>query len=265
MRTIVCVKQILDPEIPPRDFAIDAAAKEAVRGRTPLVIGPFDLNALEVAVQLKEQAGGTVTAVTIGGAESREALKRALAMGCDDAVLIADPALARPDPRQTALLLGAAVRALGGADLVLCGRQSGDWDFGQVGARLGEELGYAVVPLLTHVRGGNGYLQLRQESSDGTVLLETAPPVAGIVTNAEVNRARLPKVKDTMMAGRKPLKEWTLRDLGLTADAAAADRELEVLELMVPPAAAGCELVEGSTGAEKGTVLAKRLLETGVI
>jgi electron transfer flavoprotein beta subunit len=262
VRTVVCIKQILDPEIPPQDFAVDPVSREAVRGRAPLVIGPFDLNALEVAMQLKEQAGGAVTIVTVGGPEARDALKRGLAMGGDDAVLVTDPGLQRPDPRQTALALAAVVRKLGDVDLVLCGRQSGDWDFGQVGGRLAEALGWPAVPLVTQVRAQAGTLTFRQESVDGVALLEAAPPVAAVVTNAEGNRPRLPKVRETMLAGRKPVHVWTAADLGLTSDVLGeGGRELDVVDLFIPPAPPGCEFVEGQTGAEKGRVLARRLLD----
>src|SRR5690606_29270033 len=87
----VCIKQIIDPEIPPRSFAVDRDNKEAVRGSASLVIGPFDLNAMEVAVQLKERHGGKITVISVGTDETKEALKRALAMGGDEAVLVQRP------------------------------------------------------------------------------------------------------------------------------------------------------------------------------
>src|SRR5690606_10637320 len=111
MHVVVCIKQVIDPEIPAMAFRIAADQKSVERGSASLVIGPFDLNALEVAVQLKERHGARVTAVTMGGEQAREALKRALAMGADAAVLIEDAG--RPtDPATVARALAAAVRKL---------------------------------------------------------------------------------------------------------------------------------------------------------
>ncbi len=88
MHIAVCVKQILDPEISPRAFKINPETKLAEQGGASLVIGPFDLNALEVAIQLKEKHGAKVTVLTFGEEKAQEALRRALAMGADEAVLI---------------------------------------------------------------------------------------------------------------------------------------------------------------------------------
>lgn len=88
---IVCIKQILDPEIPPRDFQVDPVSRMAVPGAAALVINPYDENAIEVALQLKEKIGDAkVTAITLGGADTNKALRRALAMGCDQAVCLCD-------------------------------------------------------------------------------------------------------------------------------------------------------------------------------
>src|SRR5918911_524701 len=103
MNIVVCIKQVPDPDIPPSHFKIDEAARKVVPppGVAPVMNG-YDANALEAALKLKEQHGGTVTALTLGPASSRDTLKRAIAMGADGAVQIDDPALTGGDSWVTA-------------------------------------------------------------------------------------------------------------------------------------------------------------------
>ncbi|HLT58921.1 MAG TPA: electron transfer flavoprotein subunit beta/FixA family protein [Limnochordales bacterium] len=266
MHIAVCVKQILDPEISPRAFKIDPVRKEAVPGSGSLVIGPFDLNALEVAVQLKERYGGRVTVLTLGSEKAKEALRRALAMGADAAVLIDDGQVAAKEPSVTARVLAAAIRRLDSVDLVLCGRQSGEWDFGQVGALLAEELGMPFVPFVPRLEVDGQVLRLEREAEGGLAVVEAPRPCVASITNANDNVPRLPKVKDIMMANRKPITTYTAADLGLgEAEAGDAANRLEVLELFIPEVKSECEFVEGDSGAEKGVNLARKLVERKVI
>src|SRR5690606_23486665 len=101
MHIAVCIKQILDPEISPRAFKIDPERKVADPGSASMVIGPFDLNALEVAIQLKERHGGKITVLTLGSADAQDGLRRALAMGADAAVLIDDADVVAVEPSVT--------------------------------------------------------------------------------------------------------------------------------------------------------------------
>ena len=257
MHIAVCIKQVIDPEIPARAFRVDREQKRVVAGSASMVIGPFDLNALEVAMQLKERSGAKVTAITIGGEPAREALKRALAMGADAAVLVEDVGRAT-DPASVARILAAAVRKLGDVQIVLCGRQDGDWDFGQVGGLLADQLQWAYVPFVPRLAVEGGTIRLEREVDGGRVVLETSGPVVASVTNASDNVARLPKVRDIMMAGRRPIASWSLAELGL-ADLGPA--RLELLDLFIPEVKRDCEYIEGESGAEKGVRLARRLAE----
>ncbi|BAS26084.1 electron transfer flavoprotein subunit beta/FixA family protein [Limnochorda pilosa] len=264
MHTVVCIKQILDPEIPPREFRVDPEAKEAIRGRASLVIGPFDLNALEVALQLKERdPGGKVTVVSLGGDETKEALRRALAMGCDEAVWIHDPALARPDASATARTLAAAIGKLEPVDVVLFGRQAGDWDQGQVGPMVAEALERTLVANVFQTRGQGASLQMLQAAEGGYRVVEATLPAAATVTNHESNAARLPKVRDIMLANRKPIAEWGLTDLGLAPEELAA--RVVVEELAIPAQEGSCTFVEGESPQEKAQNLARTLRDLKVI
>jgi len=263
MHTVVCIKQILDPEIPPREFRVDPETKSAVRGRASLVISPFDLNALEVALQLKERAGGRVTALSLGGEETPEALRRALAMGCDEAVWIHDPALEGVDGSGTARCLAAAIGKLEGADLVLFGRQAGDWDQGQVGAMVAEALGLPLVANAYQTRGEGSSLQFLQQAEGGYQVVSAVLPAAATITNHESNVARLPKVRDIMLANRKPITQWSLADLGLTPDEVAPRATVE--QLAIPVHEGSCTFIEGETAGEQARNLARALRELKVI
>ncbi len=266
MNIVVCLKQIIDYEIPPRAFRIDRQKKKPAMPDASLVIGPFDENALEVALQLREKAGGgRITAVSMGPESAIEALRKALAVTADEAVLLSDPAFSDLDPFGTARVLGAAIKKLGGADLVLTGRQSGDWDAGQVGQLLAEELGAPCVNFAFRAEpGGDGRVRLYKETPGGAEILEAGTPVVATVTNAETNQLRLAKVRDLMAANRKPVPTWSAADLGLDPAALAAGR-IEVLDLYVPTYDARCEFVTGETPEDKASALARRLVELKLV
>jgi len=133
---VVCVKQV------PREpvFRRTEDGLQIDRGRTDGIMNPYDRRALELAVDLKERHGGTVTVLSMGPAQAEEALREALAFGVDRAVLLSDPAFAGADTLATAHTLAAAVRKLGSVSLILCGARTLDSDTAQVGPQMAEIL-----------------------------------------------------------------------------------------------------------------------------
>src|SRR3954447_9006032 len=127
MDIVVTVKQVPDPDIPPSHFKVDEANSRVIppSGVAPVMNG-YDANALEAALRLKEANGGEVTVISLGAAEARDTLKRALAMGASQAVLVSDPAFESLDSLATARVLAAAIKKLDPADLIMCGRQASD-------------------------------------------------------------------------------------------------------------------------------------------
>ena len=265
MNILVCMKQILDPEIPARDFRIDAARKEAERGSANLVTNIFCENALETALQF----GGKITVLSFGAPGAEDTLRKALAMKADAAVLVLDdgstltPALSRDageggrrpgegprDPLTVAQVLAAAARKLGGFDLILTGRESGDWGVGQTGALLAEELGWPCVSFVDSIEQRDGGLRLRRQTESGFEIVEAPTPVVLTITNDEHNVPRIPKVRDVMAAHRQPLTTWNASELGVDL----SNRYYEVVELSVPKKETQCEFL---TVEE----LAQRLLE----
>jgi electron transfer flavoprotein beta subunit len=257
MNILVCVKQILDPDVPARDFRIDPTRREAVRGGANLVPNIFCENALETALQLRDATGGSVTALSCGTGEAEEVLRKALAMTADDAALVARDEGSAPDSLGVARVLAAAARRLGEFDVVMVGRESGDWGVGQTGGLLAEELGVPMVALVDGAEVSNEGLKLRRQTDYGfdTVLAQT--PVLVTITNCEANVPRIPKTRDVMKSYRKTLTAWQVDELGVSLE----DRVAEVVELSIPVKEITCEFVQGDSLEQKVDAFARRIAD----
>ena len=263
---VVCIKQIIDPELPASQFKLDKANKRQLRDGANLVISAYDQNALEVALQLKEKAGGKVTAVSLGEAGASSALKSALGMGADEAVLLSDPAFLECDQFGVAHALAAGIKKLGACDLVLCGCVSGDWGDRMVGSLLAEELGIGCVSFATRIEAAEGALILRRVVENGVERLEGKPPLLATIVSDETNTPRYPKLRDIMAAGKKTIPVWKAADLQVdAARLGAASRRAEVDELSIPVRESKCEVIDGETAEEKADRLAVRLRELKLI
>jgi electron transfer flavoprotein beta subunit len=263
MNILVCLKQILDPEIPARDFRIDPVKREAERGAANLVTNIFCENTLETALQFREQlSDAKITVLSYGAATAEDSLRKALAMKADAAALVINDGNQNPDPLTTARVLAAAIRKLGPFDLIMVGREAGDWGAGQTGGLVAEELRLPCVSFVDRIEASDGKLRLKRQTDTGWELLEAETPVVVSVTNDEHNVPRIPKVRDVMMSFRQPLTQWTLDDLDIAADEARAGNSYyEVAELSIPQKETRCEFVSGETLDERVETLAKRIVE----
>lgn len=268
MNILVCLKQILDPEIPARDFRIDPIQREAERGAANLVTNIFCENALETALQLRERIGeAKITVLSYGAPTAEDALRKALAMRADAAALVVNDGQPNPDPLTVARVLGAAMRKLGAFDLIMVGREAGDWGAGQTGGLIAEELNLPCVCFVDRIEAANGQLRLKRQTDSGWEVLEAEPPVVVTITNNEHNVPRIPKVRDVMMSYRQPLTTWTLDDLGINTDEVRAGNSYyEVADLFIPQKETRCDFVTGETLDEKVEAFAKRIVEvTGTL
>ena len=264
MNIIVCLKQILDPEIPVRDFRVDAEKREAVRGNANLVTNIFCENALETALQFREKsaAEAKITALIFGADSAEDSLRKALAMKADNAVLVTNDGAANPDPLAVAQVLAAAIRKLGAFDLVMVGRESGDWGVGQTGGLLAEELGIASVSFVDSVEKNGEGLLLKRQTDNGWEKVEAKTPLVVTVTNNDQNVPRIPKTRDIMMSSRQPITKLTLEDIGVNAaEIRAGGSYYEIVELAIPVKDINCEFVSGDTLEQKVEQLAQKILE----
>ena len=261
MKIVVCLKQILDPEVPARDFRVDSAKREAERGGANLVTNIFCENALETALQIRDAHTGTITAITVGPDGAEDVLRKALALRADHAVLVSNDADSNPDPLFVAKGLAAAIRKLGEFDVVMVGREAGDWGAGQTGGLLAEELGIPCVSFAEGFEPGStpGTVKVKRQTDSGFEVIEAATPLLVTITNHDKNVPRIPKTRDVMQSYRKPLEKWSLADLGV--DAGSAHAYSQVAELFIPKKETQCEFIAGDTLEAKLDEFARRVTE----
>lgn len=263
MRIVVTVKQVADPLLVPADLELDAATGRIAPppGVAPVMNG-YDAHALEEALRLRERLGGSVTAVGLGARPgARDALKRALAMGADAAVLLCDGAWQGADSAAVGQALAAAIRRIGACDLVLCGRQASDTDGGQVLYWIAHFLGLPAVSPVTRVQALSGRrLRLERLTDGGCQRLELELPVL-LGVSSEANEPRLPALRGIMAAARARIPCWSAADLGIGAGAP----KVVLRRLLVREGGGRAALVEGESGRARGAALAEKLHEAGLI
>ena len=260
MNIVVCIKQVPDPEMPSSRLSVDEATRKVgVPANAEMVISPFDENAVEAALQLKEAFGGRVVALSMGNESCRQALRRALAMGADEAVLLSDPAFLGGDSYSNAYTLAQAVRRIGSFDLVLCGREAADWDAGQVPIGIAEFLGLPALTPIGSIEVADGRLLLRRVTDDGYDVCELTPPAVLGISN-ESNTPRYPPLKGIIEASKKPFTTWAAADIGAdTSKVGPAMAKTRLAALSVPMMERECEFVEGDSFEEIAEKLVQRL------
>lgn len=259
MNMIVCVKQVLDPETPAASFKIDPEAKRAVSPKDkPMVINPFDENAVEAALRMKDAKGGKVTVLSMGGESAKDVVKHALAMGADEGVLLVDKAYDDSDSYATAAALAAAIKKIGQFDIIFCGRQEADWDAGQVGSGIAELLGIASVTTIKKIEVSDGKAVVERVVPDGYEVIETTLPLLVTVSN-ELGEPRYAALKGIMAAAKKQVTRWSSQDIP------PSPARSKLVKLFIPVHEAKCEFITGETPEEAGGKLAQRLREAKLL
>lgn len=253
MKIAVCVKQVPDSET--RINLAAPAAKLDPSGFTR-VLNPYDAYAVEEAVRLKEAHGGEITAITVGPETVKETLKKdCLAVGCDKAIIIHDPALANADEAAIAEVLFAALKREA-YDLILFGNKAIDDDSGQVGILVAERLGLPHVSTITKLEMGDGKFTAHREIEGGKEIVDCPLP-AVLTCQKGLNEPRLPSLPNIMKAGMKPMQVFTCADLGVTPPT----NLVEIRMYSPPPARGTCRLVTGDDAAAAARELARVLHE----
>jgi electron transfer flavoprotein beta subunit len=260
MNTIVCVKQVPDPEIPPAKFKIDPGTKQVIPPPgVPPVISVYDERAVEAACRLKDKHKGKITVISMGSAKASDVVKHCISMGADEGFVLEDAAFENLDSFGTAYVLGKAIQKIGGYDLVLCGRQAADWGAGQVGSILAEILGIPVVTLACDIQAADKKLKVKRIVKDGYEVLE-APMPSLVTVSSEIGLPRLPGGMGLMLARKKQIPIWKAQDIGAEASQLdKANAHIEITGLSVPTRKTECEMVTGGTPGEAGVNLALKL------
>ena len=261
LKIIVCVKVVTDPEAPASTFKIDPAGHQVLPAAgVPPVLNPYDENALEAALKIKEKQEARITIVSAGKNIPKAIIKKTLAVGADDLIVIEDAALEGIDSFTTACVLAAAVRKAGEYDLILTGRMASDTNAGQVGTALSGLLGIACVAVARKIEVKDRSVQVEQVLNDGYEVIEATLPCLVTVSN-EVGELRSAGVKGLMAAQKQPFTAWKVSDLAVEMPA----KRQKSLKLFIPERKVQCELVTGETAEEAGANLAVKMRQAGTL
>jgi electron transfer flavoprotein beta subunit len=259
LKIAVCVKQV--PDSAAKLVAVDGKANW---GDSPMVINPWDEYAVEAALQQAEAQNGSVTAISIGGENSKEALKHALAMGASEAVLISDASLTQMDSQVTAHVLAAAIKKLGDIDLAFLGRQAIDTDTGLTTAQTARLLGWPALTLVAVINSldpAAHTIQVQRSAEEGRITISAKlPAVISIVK--DFGEPRYPSFMGIRKASRAVIPVWSLGDLGL----AELKPNVSWLDITNPPQRQiTTEMITGASPQEIAESLADKIMAEKIL
>ena len=254
MNIVVCLKQVPGTT----EVKIDPQTNTLVRQGIENIINPFDTYALEEAVRLKEKNGGKVTAITMGPPQADAALREAISLGADEAVLLSDRAFAGADTWATANTLAKAIQKLGKTDLIICGRQTIDGDTGQVGPEMSEMLKTPFIAYVSKIEETKeNYLRVSRAIEDGHEVLETTLP-AIITVAKEINVPRLPSLRGIMKSKSVAITTWGIKELGVDAnEVGLAGSSTQVVKIFFPQRVSKAEVLTGDAAAQVDKLIEK--------
>jgi electron transfer flavoprotein beta subunit len=245
MKIIVLVKQVPDST----DVKIDPVTNTLKREGVSSVINPFDMYAIEEALRIKERMGkGEVIVVSMGPPQAEDALREAISMGCDKAILVSDRKFAGSDTWATSYTLSQAVRKISDYKLVLCGKQASDGDTAQVGPGLSMHLDIPQVTYVKHVdKIDDDGARVHRMTEEGYDVVDVPFPAVLTVVK-EINEPRLPSLRGKMKAKKAEIAIWSAGDLGCEDDKIGLDGSpTRVLKIFSPPERTGGQIIEGET------------------
>ena len=258
MKIIVCIKIVLDPEMPASSFKVDSDTNKVIPPKgTPPVLNPFDENALEAALKIKDNTGASITILSLGKSISKPVIRKSLAIGADSLILLEDDSFEELDSYSTANILANAIRKIGEYDLIICGREAADTSAGQVGLGIAEILGIPSVSLASKVEFVDNKLRVERVLAYGTETIGLSLP-ALVTVSGEIGALRTASVKAIMDAQKKPLMVWNATELGVNQP---QTRKINLQKVFQPVHQTKCELVTADTPEEAATNLARRLRE----
>ena len=262
LHIIVTAKQVLDPEAPASTFKVDPESKRAVPAQgVPPVINPYDENALEAALRIKDANHCRVTVVSLGEKLAKGVLGKCLAAGADDLFLLEDELFKDLDSYCSAFVLAVAIRKIGGCDLILTGRLAADTTAGVVGSGIAEMMQIPSVTVAGRIKIAGDGVKVERVIADGSECIE-APLPALVTVSHELGELRKVSLRELMAARDKPITLWSCRDLGIES---LPIRRMRLLDLSVPRKEIRCEIVEDVSDEETGSKLALKLREAKLI
>jgi len=261
LNIIVCVKQVLDPEVPSSAYKIDDGARRVICRGAPPVLNPFDENALEAALKIKDVHESRVTVISMGRMLAKAILRKALAVGADELILLEDDSYNSFDSYATSMMLAMAIRKINSYDLILAGLQAADTNAGAVGPGIAEILSIPSVTGVRKLEMNNGKLHVERAVSSGYQVVEVVTPALVTVTS-ELGNLRTATGAQLMNSQKKPIITWRVEEV---CNERPQRGKLELIDLFIPRSELKCDFVGGQTPEEAGANLATMLVSGGFI
>jgi electron transfer flavoprotein beta subunit len=216
---------------------------------------------LEASLRIKENHGAIVVAISMGEKLAQPVLRKALAAGVDELILLMDPNFKELDSQSTAYVLSRGIQKVEGYDLILTGRQASDWDFGITGLLIADILKIPAVNLARNVDIQNGKVLVEKLLNNGYEIVKTCTP-ALVTVSSEIGDLRYTSVRSLQAVSKKPIKVFNALDLEL--DPLKLKRR-EVIDLFLFNEKRQCKFIDGESSEEKGENLAIRMKGDGII
>jgi len=253
VQIVVCIKQVPDTA----EVRINPETNTRIREGVPSIINPYDVHAIEAALQIREQTGGKVIVITMGPPQAEEALREAIAMGADDVRLISDRMFAGSDTWATSYTLFKAIQKIG-ADIILCGKQAIDGDTAQVGPNIAEYLNIPHIAYIKKIEDVTGTsMRVQRLMDDGYDVIETPLPVLLTVVK-ELNVPRLPSLKGKMAAKKAVIPRMTAQDIEAEEqNVGLKGSPTQVKNIFAPQAKGDRKVLEGSLEQQVDTLVAE--------
>jgi len=244
MHIIVCIKQVPDTEELGK-VKVDPATNTLKREGVPSIINPFDENAIEEALRLREKKGGEVTTLSMGPPQAEEALRKSLAMGVDRAILLSDRAFAGADTLATSYVLAIAIKKIGEFDLILSGKQAIDGDTAQVGPGIAEWLSISQLTYIRKLEVNDNKVRAERVLEDSFEVVETSLPCLVTVTK-DINEPRYPSLRGLLKAKKEEIPIWDCHNLSVERKRVGADGSpTQVIKIFTPQPPGKGEILSG--------------------
>lgn len=247
MNIVVCIKQVPATT----EVKINPETNTLIREGVESIINPFDMYAIEEGIRIKEKVGGAVTILSMGPPQAESALKEALSLGCDEAVLVSDRAFGGSDTLATAYALARSIRKIGSFDLIICGKQAIDGDTAQVGPGIAEELN---IPCVTYVKKieeiKEDEICVERMMEEGYEVIQLPLP-ALITVVKEINEPRLPSLKGMMRAKKAQITTLNAADIAAeTNRIGQVGSPTLVSKIFAPPPKTGGKMLLGDVESQ---------------
>ncbi len=243
MDIIVCIKQVPDA----KDVRLDPETNTLAREGVEAIMNPFDRHALEEAVRIREELGGTVTVLSMGPPQAEEVLREAISCGADRGVLVSDRAFAGADTWATSYTLARAIETIGSFDLILCGKQAIDGDTAQVGPGLASRMNLPYVTCVQKRREvSETMIQVERMMDDGYDVVQLPLPALLTVVK-DINEPRVASLKGKMKAKKAEITVLSAADIGVEEQCIGlAGSPTQVVNVFAPEPRGDRRVFEGS-------------------